>query len=208
MNTITEMLFWVSNSLLIPNIIVLLILFVRSLILLGSFYNNFMTKRKTDSLLGDTSRLKLSEVAQARTSFPQGSSSLLLHYLNQLFETERLSEEYVQYTLSSFESQADKEISTSRLLAKVGPVLGLIGTLISMSPALVGLSSGDIEGMAYNMQIVFATTVVGLVISLIGLITQQYKQRWYAQDLARLEYLACQMLETETAKHMPHETQK
>lgn len=207
MNTITEMLFWVSNSLLIPNIIVLLILFVRALILLGSFYNSFMTKRKTDSLLGDTAQLKLLEVEQTCASLHKGSSSLLLRYLHQLFETERISEEYVQYILSSFESDADREISTSRLLTKVGPILGLIGTLISMSPALVGLSSGDIEGMAYNMQIVFATTVVGLVISLIGLITQQYKQRWYAQDLARLEYLACQLIESKTAKDAQDETQ-
>ena len=84
----------------------------------------------------------------------------------------------------------DKDITTSKLLSKIGPVLGLIGTLIAMSPALVGLSSGDISGMAYNMQIVFATTVVGLVISMVGLITQQLKQRWYAQESNNLYYVA------------------
>lgn len=72
----------------------------------------------------------------------------------------------------------------------MGPVLGLIGTLIAMSPALVGLSTGDIGGMAYNMQVVFATTVVGLVISAIGLITLQVKQRWYARDVNNLDYVA------------------
>ena len=30
-----------------------------------------------------------------------------------------------------------------------------------MGPALVGLSTGDIASMAYNMQVAFATTVVG-----------------------------------------------
>ena len=75
-------------------------------------------------------------------------------------------------------------------MAKIGPILGLIGTLIAMSPALVGLSTGDIAGMAYNMQIVFATTVVGLVISGIGLITLQVKQRWYASELNKLDYVA------------------
>ena len=68
--------------------------------------------------------------------------------------------------------------------------MGLIGTLIAMSPALVGLSAGDIGSMAYNMQIVFATTVVGLVISGIGLVTLQVKQRWYASELNKLEYVA------------------
>jgi len=72
----------------------------------------------------------------------------------------------------------------------MGPILGLIGTLIAMSPALVGLSTGDISGMAYNMQVVFATTVVGLVISAIGLVTLQFKQRWYAKDVNNLDYVS------------------
>ena len=66
-------------------------------------------------------------------------------------------------------------------------MLGLLGTLISMSPALVGLSTGDISGMAYNMQVVFASTVVGLVISAVGLFTCQLKQRWYANDVNNLD---------------------
>ena len=69
-----------------------------------------------------------------------------------------------------------------------------------MSPALVGLSSGDIAGMAYNMQVVFATTVVGLVISLVGLITLQYKQRWYTRDVSILEYVSSLLLEAQAKK--------
>lgn len=76
------------------------------------------------------------------------------------------------------------------LFTKLGPVLGLIGTLISMSPALVGLSTGDISGMAYNMQVVFSATVVGLVISAVGLFTQQLKTRWYAKDVNNLDYVS------------------
>ena len=41
-------------------------------------------------------------------------------------------------------------------------MLGLMGTLIPMGPALVGLSTGDIASMAYNMQVAFATTVVAV----------------------------------------------
>ena len=66
---------------------------------------------------------------------------------------------------------------------------GLMGTLIPMGPALVGLSTGDIASMAYNMQVAFATTVVGLVVSAIGFLTQQVKQRWAVKNLTILEYL-------------------
>ena len=93
------------------------------------------------------------------------------------------------------EAEAAKDVNLSRLLTKLGPVLGLIGTLISMSPALVGLSTGDISGMAYNMQVVFSATVVGLVISVVGLFTQQLKSRWHQQDISRLEYVSSQYIE-------------
>ena len=46
MNQINQLLFLVSDSLLIPDIIILLVLFVRSLMLVGSFYNRFITKYK------------------------------------------------------------------------------------------------------------------------------------------------------------------
>ena len=59
-----------------------------------------------------------------------------------------------------------------------------------MSPALTGLSTGNITKMATNMQVVFATTVVGLVISLVGLVTLQFKQRWYAKEINNLDYIA------------------
>ena len=44
--------------------------------------------------------------------------------------------------------------------------------------------------MAYNMQVAFATTVVGLVVSAIGFLTQQAKERWAVKNLTILEFLA------------------
>ena len=58
MDTISEILFWVANSLLIPDIIALLLLFVRSLLLVGSFYNHFITKQKNDKLLNNLIKIK------------------------------------------------------------------------------------------------------------------------------------------------------
>ena len=50
--------------------------------------------------------------------------------------------------------------------------------------------------MAYNMQVVFATTVVGLVISAVGLISIQFKQRWYAKDVNTPDYVSRVLNET------------
>jgi len=190
MEFISKALFWVSNSLLIPDIILLLLFLVRALILLGSFYNQYMIKRKNDRrLLDKIKNLSLATVDDLRNSLPEEDNSTFIKYLRDLLNTTP-SEAYSDYMLTNYEVEADKDTSLPKLLTKVGPMLGLIGTLVAMSPALVGLAEGNIAGMAYNMQIVFATTVVGLVISIIGIVTLQFKQRWYAKDVNNLDYVS------------------
>jgi biopolymer transport protein ExbB/TolQ len=190
MEIISKSLFWVANSLLIPDVIILLILFGRSLLLAGGFYNQMTVKRRNDKLFNDKiKRLSQSGIDELKALLPEKDDSLFTKYLRDLLAN-KSDEAYADYLLSNLENEADKDLSLSKLLAKMGPVLGLIGTLIAMSPALVGLSTGDISGMAYNMQVVFATTVVGLVVSAVGLVTLQFKQRWYAKDVYNLEYVS------------------
>ncbi|WP_294079641.1 MotA/TolQ/ExbB proton channel family protein [Proteiniphilum sp. UBA5384] len=201
MEVISKTLFWVANSLLIPDIIILLFLFGRSLLLIGSFYDQFMTKRKNDKAIGnrikELSHLGMDEL---RAVMPKNDNSLFIKYLRDLLTTTP-SEAYSDFLISNFENEAGKDLALSKMLAKMGPVLGLIGTLIAMSPALVGLSTGDISGMAYNMQVVFATTVVGLVVSAVGLVTLQTKQRWYAKDVNNLDYVSRILTEQNSNHH-------
>ncbi|MDO4782607.1 MAG: MotA/TolQ/ExbB proton channel family protein [Capnocytophaga felis] len=190
METISKILFWVANSLLIPDIIVLLYLFVKSLLMVGSSYNRFINKQKNDKLLNEAIKNSSPDTVESiKEILPERDNSLYIRYLRDML-LHKPDIAYAEYLITNFEIDADKDIAASKLLAKIGPVLGLIGTLIAMSPALVGLSSGDISGMAYNMQIVFATTVVGLVISMVGLVTQQIKQRWYTQESNNLYYIS------------------
>ena len=117
------------------------------------------------------------------------SNSLVIVYIRRVLGSKDRPA-HVQRLLADFEITADKDLAISKTLTKMGPMLGLMGTLIPMGPALVGLSTGDIASMAYNMQVAFATTVVGLFSSAIGFITQQVKQRWYLQDMTNLEFLS------------------
>lgn len=200
MEVISKSLFWVANSLLIPDIIILLFLFARSLLLIGSFYNQFMVKRKNDKQLNELIKnLNPASIETLTESLPSKDNSLFIKYLRDLL-TNPASEAYANFLISNFENEAEKDTSLSKLLSKIGPILGLVGTLIAMSPALVGLSTGDISGMAYNMQVVFATTVVGLVISGVGLCTLQFKQRWYARDVNNLDYVSSILIENTEQK--------
>ena len=113
----------------------------------------------------------------------------MINSIKQILEAQNTPAQ-VQRLIANFEIAADKDLAISKTLTKLGPILGLMGTLIPMGPALAGLASGDIASMAYNMQIAFATTVVGLVAGAIGFLTQQVKQRWYLQDMTNLEFIA------------------
>lgn len=190
MEIISKMLFGIANSLLIPDIILLIVFFIRALILLGSTYNQFMVRRKNNRRLSMTIKeLQPTGIEALRNLLPEKHDSLFTEYLADIL-SHPASEAYTDYLLTNYETEVAKDVNLSRLLTKLGPVLGLIGTLISMSPALVGLSTGDISGMAYNMQVVFSATVVGLVISAVGLFTQQLKTRWYSKDVNNLEFVS------------------
>ena len=178
MNFISDILYWISTGLLVPVIVLLIILFCRAILLAGSFYGQYLSIRKTETLLrNELSKLTPDTVEELSSKLPENSRSLVITYMRQVLD-------------ARFEIAADKDLAISKTLTKLGPILGLMGTLIPMGPALAGLASGDIASMAYNMQIAFATTVVGLVAGAVGFLTQQVKQRWYLQDMTNLEFIS------------------
>ena len=180
METISQVLFWVANSLLIPDIILLLLLFIRSLLLIGGVYNQYMTKRKNDKQMNRLIKeLTPDTIGELKGALPGRDNSLYIRYLRDLLTTPP-SPDYSDYLITNFENDAEKDVILSKLLAKMG------------------LSTGDIAGMAYNMQVVFATTVVGLVVSAVGLVSLQFKQRWYAKDVNNLDYVARKLNEKNT----------
>lgn len=189
MNTISDIMFWISNGLLVPDIVLLIFLFFRALLLVGSFFGQYLSIRKTDKMLREQlETLRMTNIDNFENKLPE-SKSLVVTYMRKILQ----AKEYpavVQRLLANFEIEADKDLATSKTLTKLGPILGLMGTLIPMGPALVGLSTGDIGSMAYNMQVAFATTVIGLVAGAVGFLTQQVKQRWYLQDMTNLEFVA------------------
>ena len=197
MNFISDILYWISTGLLVPVIVLLIILFCRALLLAGSFYGQYMSIRKTEALLrNELGKLTSETVGELNSKLPEKSRSLVIMYMRQVLDA-RDTPAQVQRLLANFEIAADKDLAISKTLTKLGPILGLMGTLIPMGPALAGLASGDI---AYNMQIAFATTVVGLVAGAVGFLTQQVKQRWYLQDMTNLEFIAELLNENRTTK--------
>ena len=193
MNYISDILFWISTGLLVPTVVLLVLFFVRALLLVGGFFGQLLARRQADAQMDEVlNQLTVENVEQLLEKLPSTGLGIAAPFYHRLVaaSTDAPLRERI---LAEFDIAADADQNLPRTLAKMGPVLGLMGTLIPMGPALVGLSSGDIASMAYNMQVAFATTVVGLVIGAIGTLTIQVKKRWLAADASRLDFIEARL---------------
>lgn len=78
---------------------------------------------------------------------------------------------------------ARKRVERADLLARVGPMLGLMGTLIPLGPGLAALGRGDMAQLAAAVIVAFDTTVLGLAIGIVGLVLGRLRRRWYDRVL-------------------------
>jgi biopolymer transport protein ExbB/TolQ len=97
--------------------------------------------------------------------------------------------------LADFDFGRQRRLSRTRFLVRVGPALGLMGTLIPLSPALEGLAQGDVTTLADNLRVAFSITVLGLLIGAIAFGLSLVRDRLYGQDYSDLEYVAAILTE-------------
>ena len=184
MNCISDVLFWISTGMLVPVIILLIFFFLRALLLLGGFFGQYLVKRKSGAEIREQmNTLTLDNIDTLGDRLPKNKQAVIVSYMKKLVDN-RQSKAQVNRILDQYAQFVEKDLSLPSTLLKMGPMLGLMG------PALVGLSTGDIASMAYNMQVAFATTVVGLFSAAIGFVTKQTKNRWYTEDMSNLEFMA------------------
>lgn len=189
MEQVSNLLFWISSGLLVPVIVGLLFFFAKSIIMLGGFVSQYIQRIKQDKQLRvRMDALNSVSIYHFKEELKEEPESLFTDTACRLLATS--STATANRILSEYEVAADAELGKYKVLVKFGPILGLMGTLIPMGPALAGLSTGDIASMAYNMQVAFATTVLGLFSGAVGFILLQVKQRWFTSDLVYLDFLS------------------
>ena len=189
MDLIIQALYWISSGLLIPTIVLLLLFLAQGLFVIGGFYGLYASRMAYEKSVKPA--LDQLEAESADTLLAPDKirkTGLVNIYLEQLLAAAS-NPVRAEKVLADFEMACEKDLAVVKTLAKIGPILGLMGTLIPMGPALVGLASGDMASLAQNMQVAFATTVVGLLVGAIGFFCNQIKTRWYASDLSDLEYV-------------------
>ena len=146
MELISDILYWISTGLLVPVIVILIILFIRALLLIGSFFGQYLASRKSSAqvrkALTDVTPDTLDDVIN---QLPKKDNVLVIAYIKKMIAA-RDNKAEVKRLLAEFEIDADKDLSTSKMLTKLGPMMGLMGTLIPMGPALAGLNGTQHAG--------------------------------------------------------------
>ncbi len=92
--------------------------------------------------------------------------------------------------LADFDLRALRRLERTRLLVRAGPGLGLMGTLIPLSPALAALGEGDVRELAEGLRVAFGITVIGILVGMVAFCLSLVRDRMYAQDHSDLEYVA------------------
>jgi biopolymer transport protein ExbB/TolQ len=104
--------------------------------------------------------------------------------------------------LADFDYGSLRRLERTRILVRLGPALGLMGTLIPLSPGLAALSRGDTAKLSEDLRIAFSITVLGLLIGAVAYAISLVRDRLYSHDLSDLEYVvsAIGALETRPAE--------
>jgi len=181
-------MYTISTSLLYPVVFSLIVLVVYSLMKIGELIAESARRSRNFEALR-----RVCKNSEFREALEELSKMNLNRFLREFVEDLKKinpTREDIEKILQDYELKIAKELEIPKILARIGPMLGLMGTLIPLGPALMALSKGNVELLATNLITAFATTVLGLIVGGVGYISSLVKKRWYLQDLSDMEYIA------------------
>lgn len=90
-------------------------------------------------------------------------------------------------TATDLEGIAVTRMEPLRIASRVGPMLGLVATMIPMGPALMALADGQLQQVSRNLMVAFSAVILALIASAITYWIVSVRRRWFAIELARIE---------------------
>jgi biopolymer transport protein ExbB/TolQ len=198
-HSVDEAIFHVSSVLQVPVLILALLALALVIFELGSFAIEVRGRRgrRFEALTEGAEEARAKLVADdrdgaaaavrsaARSPAMAGTLAFIVQHARRAG-----AEHQINKALADFDFDAQRRLARTRLLVRAGPALGLMGTLIPLSPALTGLANGNTTALSQNLRIAFSVTVVGLLIGAVAFGLSLTRDRMYGQDLSDLEYLA------------------
>jgi biopolymer transport protein ExbB/TolQ len=207
-HSIDEAIFHVASALQVPVLILALLALALVIYELGSYAVELRGRRsrRFAALLqgADEARAALdggdATAAQAAVS-PIAQSSQMSAALRFIVSHAKVpgADNQLNKALADFDLESQRRLGRTRMLVRAGPALGLMGTLIPLSPALTGLANGNTGELSRDLRVAFSVTVIGLLIGAVAFAISLSRDRMYSQDLSDLQYVAATLTAPEPA---------
>jgi biopolymer transport protein ExbB/TolQ len=198
-NGIDQAIFHVASALQVPVLILALLALALVIYELGSYLVELRSRRRRRFSTLQTG------AEQARKALLEGDRTAAAAAVSGVARSPAMAatlafiiehagtdggEHQLNKALADFDFDAQRRLARTRLLVRAGPALGLMGTLIPLSPALTGLAAGNTAQLSHDLRVAFSVTVVGLLIGAVAFGLSLSRDRMYSQDLSDLQYVA------------------
>ena len=177
---LTSTLNMISQSLQIPVIIFLVVFAIFAVLAIGGLISEYTSRKK---ITPDLIEGLIYAIANA------GS----LEEIKNIIQNAKIYES--QKVVLIKENKFAKSIERTDVVTRIGPTLGLMGTLIPMGPGLAALGAGDVNTLANAIIVAFDTTVVGIGAGAVAYFVSKVRRRWYEEYLSNLDALADALLD-------------
>lgn len=202
LDPLRETMHTVSYGLLAPTIIILLLLVAFMVVELGGLLVEIFTERrkaKTNipGLMESFQGKQVQEItAEINNSNLFRRQKAALHELLKYSDLPAASlQALARRLLTDEELHYFKITNRTDVVARLGPMLGLMATLIPLGPGLIALGQGDTKTLADCLLTAFDATVTGLAAAAIAFAVSRLRKRWYEDYLSSLEALMESLLE-------------
>ncbi len=200
---LTNLLHLIASSLLIPVVIILIGFFTFAILSLGSCVTEKFSRikfdvDKTEMLIRAISKSSSPEEMKdqvRRSGLSVSLKNILIKIINNHDIGVESRKAFANKLIEDLELKYSNITQKTDILVRLGPTMGLMGTLIPLGPGLAALGNGDISALAQALTISFDTTITGLAAGAIGFIISRYRKKWYMDDLSTLEAIVTSTLE-------------
>jgi biopolymer transport protein ExbB/TolQ len=189
-------IFHVAEALRVPVLILAVVALGLVLVELGSFVVELLRRRRRDfkrlqrAIETAQGALSQGDTAGATAALRPVSWSTAMETASGRLVLEIGHDDRLAKQLADFDFGSLRRLERTRMLVRAGPALGLMGTLIPLSPALAGLAAGNVQKLSDNLRVAFSVTVLGLLTGALAYGISLVRDRLYGQDLSDLEYIA------------------
>jgi len=153
---LTATLNLISQSLLIPVVVFLLVFVAFVIISLGGLIFEYSSRTKvsvddvSDLILDISNASSVDEMKNviAEAKLPKNQKDILIKIANTDHLSNKSREAFARKLVENEEGLTDKSLEITDIITRIGPTLGLMGTLIPLGTGLSALGSGDITTLS------------------------------------------------------------